>query len=127
MAAPSRRAGTGARRPTGMPKPGWRSWCAACPMSEGGLRYGPLGRTCVHLCVDMQNLFGAGSRWETPWLPRVLPKVERLVAAHPDRTILTRFLPAQRPGEGHGTWKHYYERYADMTLDRLPPERVDLV
>ncbi|MBV8912576.1 MAG: cysteine hydrolase [Acetobacteraceae bacterium] len=97
-------------------------------MSENGsLRYGPLGRTCIHLCVDMQNIFGPGSRWDTPWLPRVLPTVERLVAKYPDRTIFTRFIPVQRPGEGHGTWKHYYERYADMTLERLPPEMVDLV
>lgn len=95
-------------------------------MSEK-LRYGPLGPGCVHLCVDMQNIFAPGSTWETPWLPRVLPTIERLASSRPEQTIFTRFIPADRPGQGSGTWKHYYERYADMTLERLPPGMVDLV
>ena len=95
--------------------------------SEDGLRFGPLTRSCVHLCVDMQNLFGAGSAWETPWLPRVLPVVERLAAAWPDRTVFTRFIPVRRPEEGYGTWKRYYERWSNMTMERLPPCMVDLV
>jgi nicotinamidase-related amidase len=96
-------------------------------MAKDGLRYGPLTASCVHLCVDMQRIFDKGSAWETPWLPRVLPKVERLVAAHPDRTIFTRFIPVQRPGEGEGTWKRYYENWEQMTLERLAPGQVDLV
>jgi len=94
---------------------------------DGKLRHGPLTRSCVHLCVDMQNIFGAGSAWETPWLPRVLPKVEQLVHAWPERTVFTRFIPAQRPGDGIGTWKRYYEHWADMTMERLEPGMVDLV
>ena len=54
----------------------------------------------------------AGPTGHTPWMERVLPKVERLVAAHPDRTIFTRFIPPARPGEGTGTWRRYYERWA---------------
>ena len=38
-----------------------------------------------------------------------------------------RFVPADRPGEGRGTWKQYYERSADMTLERIGREMVDLV
>lgn len=94
---------------------------------KGGLWRGELTRSCVHLCLDMQNIFGAGSPWETPWLPRVLPTVERITAKFPERTIFTRFIPAQRPGEGFGTWKDYYERWSDMTLERLPPGKIDLV
>lgn len=75
----------------------------------------------------MQNIFAAGSPWETPWLPRVLPRVKQLVAKWPNGTIFTRFIPVERPGEGSGTWKDYYERWADLTLERLPPGRVDLV
>jgi nicotinamidase-related amidase len=75
----------------------------------------------------MQNLFGAGSPWETPWLGRVLPKIERLAAAHPERTVFTRFIPARRPGDGHGTWKHYYERWPQMTLEALLPGQIDLL
>jgi nicotinamidase-related amidase len=95
--------------------------------ANDGLRFGPLTAGCVHLCVDMQNIFGRGSEWETPWMERVLPTVERIASARPDRTIFTRFIPSARPGEGTGTWKRYYERWASMTLERLPPRMVDLV
>ena len=81
----------------------------------------------MHLCVDMQNLFLPGSAWATPWMERVLPMVTRLAAARPDRTIFTRFIPAERPGQGRGRWKPYYERWADMTLEALPEHAIELV
>lgn len=28
----------------------------------------------VHLCLDMQRLFGRDGPWPTPWMERVLPK-----------------------------------------------------
>ena len=96
-------------------------------MSEDRLRFGPLGPGCLHLCVDMQRMFAADTPWHTPWMPRVLPAVRRLAEAHPSATIFTRFVPAERPGEGRGTWRRYYERWAPMTLDRLGREMVELV
>lgn len=92
-----------------------------------GLRNGPLTERCLHLCVDMQNLFAEGTEWAAPWLKRVLPTVERIAGAHPERTIFTRFIPVEHPGEGVGTWRRYYERWADMTLQALPPDAVKLV
>ncbi|MFC0410844.1 cysteine hydrolase family protein [Roseomonas elaeocarpi] len=80
-----------------------------------------LDHRSLHLCVDMQRLFAEGTDWHTPWMTRVLPVVERLVAAHPERTVFTRFIPAQRPGEGEGTWLEYYRRWSSMTLEALPP------
>ncbi|HEY8612755.1 MAG TPA: cysteine hydrolase, partial [Roseomonas sp.] len=65
---------------------------------EHGTRLGPLTASCAHLCIDMQNLFAEGTEWHTPWMKRVLPVVERIAAAHPERTIFTRFIPAARPG-----------------------------
>nr|WP_207448448.1 isochorismatase family cysteine hydrolase [Roseomonas marmotae] len=81
----------------------------------------------MHLCVDMQKLFAEGSEWHTPWMKRVLPMVEQLVAAHPDRTIFTRFIPLKHPGEGEGTWKDYYRRWSNMTLEALPPDMIELL
>jgi nicotinamidase-related amidase len=75
----------------------------------------------------MQNLFDAGSPWETPWLRRVLPVVEKLVAAHPERTIFTRFIPVERPGQGEGTWRRYYEHWSSVTLQALPAGSTDLL
>jgi nicotinamidase-related amidase len=96
-------------------------------MAKDGLRFGPLTASCVHLCIDMQSIFDLGSPWETPWLRRVLPVVERIAAARPERTIFTRFIPAQRPGDGEGSWKRYYQRWPEMTLEHLPPGKVDIV
>ncbi len=31
-----------------------------------GLLHGPLGSGCIHICVDMQRLFAAGSPWAVP-------------------------------------------------------------
>lgn len=94
---------------------------------KNGLQHGPLTARCAHLCVDMQNLFGPGSEWETPWMQRVLPLVMQLAGAFPERTVFTRFIPARRPQEAPGTWREYYERWSGMTQDALPTGMLDLL
>ena len=94
-------------------------------MSQG-LKHGPI-ETAIHLCVDMQVMFARDTEWQTPWMDRVLPEVVRIAEVRTDATIFTRFVPAARPGDGHGSWKQYYERWASMTLDRLRPDMVELV
>lgn len=96
-------------------------------MAAKGLVHGPLGEGCLHLCVDMQRLFGPGYPWAVPWLERVLPAIEALAAHRPQRTVFTRFIPAARPGEGHGTWGRYYRRWAEATLEAVGPDAVQLV
>lgn len=91
------------------------------------LRDAPIGGNAVHICVDMQKMFRGGSPWALPWMDRVLPNIVALCSAHPSRVVFTRFIPARRPGEGQGTWRRYYERWADMTLERLAPGQIDLV
>jgi nicotinamidase-related amidase len=94
---------------------------------EDALTRGELTETCAHICVDMQRLFAEKTDWFTPWMERVLPNARRLAEAHPDRTIFTRFIPLERPGQGRGTWRQYYERWDSMTLERLGPEMVELI
>jgi nicotinamidase-related amidase len=94
---------------------------------DGGLRFGPLRPNWAHICVDMQRLFAEDTDWKTPWMERVLPNVSSLVAALPSRTIFTRFIPAERPGQGEGTWARYWTKWAHLTLERLPPGMIDLV
>ena len=91
------------------------------------LRYGAPGETAVHLCVDMQRMFAEGTEWKMPWLERVLPNILSITSTHPERTIFTRFIPAQKPGQGVGMWRHYYERWDSMTIDQLGPEMIGLV
>lgn len=94
---------------------------------ENAVRFGPLGANCVHLCVDMQRLFGDETEWCTPWMPKVVPKVRRICEAHPADTIFTRFLTPARPEHGQGTWKRYYERWRSVTTEELAPGLLDLL
>jgi len=91
------------------------------------LRFGPLGPGTVHLCIDMQTLFAERTDWHVPWLERVLPAVAGLAEARRDRTVFTRFVPPDRPEDTTGAWRRYYERWRDMTGERLNPRMIELV
>lgn len=94
---------------------------------DDALRFGPLGETCIHLCVDMQGIFAQETDWHLPWIAKALPDVRRIAAAHSARTVFTRFILADRPGQGRGTWASYYERWSSMTREALDPKLIDLV
>jgi nicotinamidase-related amidase len=94
---------------------------------DQSLRFGPLSGAVVHLCVDMQRLFAEDTAWKTPWMARVAPRVEQIAASHPAATIFTRFIPADRPGAGNGTWERYWRRWADMTIERLGQDMISLI
>ncbi|GAA2830794.1 nicotinamidase-related amidase [Aminobacter aminovorans] len=96
-------------------------------MAAKGLVYGPLGSSCVHLCVDMQRLFAPGGPWAIPWTQKVMPAIEELAARHAQRTLFTRFIPAARPGEGQGMWARYYRRWAEVTLASIDRDFVELM
>jgi nicotinamidase-related amidase len=53
--------------------------------------------------------------------------VERITQRHPTETIFTRFIPAAHPGDGVGTWRRYYRRWASMTIERIGAEMIELV
>lgn len=91
------------------------------------LRFGPLNDRTVHLCIDMQNLFAEGTVWHTPWMRRVLPAVARIVEHRPAHTVFTRFVPPRRPDDMPGSWRRYYRRWDELTLDRLDRGLVELV
>jgi nicotinamidase-related amidase len=95
-------------------------------MAEG-LRFGPLDAGTVHVCVDMQRMFAEQTDWHTPWMKRVLPNVMQIAEARAAQTICTRFIPARNASEAIGTWGRYYQRWASMTLDRLPDGEINLV
>jgi nicotinamidase-related amidase len=71
-------------------------------------------------------MFAEGTDWQMPWLPRVLPNVVAITAAHPERTIFTRFIPARKTGEGAGMWRHYYERWRSMTVEKLGADMLEI-
>jgi nicotinamidase-related amidase len=75
----------------------------------------------------MQRLFAPGGPWAIPWADKVLPAIEELASSHPQRTLFTRFIPADRPGEGPGTWARYYRRWATITLANIDPSLIELM
>lgn len=91
------------------------------------LRFGGLGASAMHICVDMQRIFADDTEWHTPWMDRIVPNVVSIVARKVEHTAFTRFIPLKEPGEGHGTWQRYYERWPMMTLDALAEGMIDLV
>jgi nicotinamidase-related amidase len=95
--------------------------------TEGGLRFGPLGDSWAHLCIDMQRMFAEKTEWHTPWMARVLPFVTSLVELDPSRTVFTRFIPARNADEAQGSWRRYYDRWSSMTLNHLDPELVNIL
>lgn len=82
----------------------------------------PIAASAVHICVDMQKMFMPPGAWAVSWFPQTLPMIVRLVERDRFRTIFTRFIPARRPRGGHGMWRSYYERWAEMTL-RSPGQK----
>jgi nicotinamidase-related amidase len=90
------------------------------------LVYGKLSN-CIHLCIDMQRLFAEPTDWHVPWMSRVLPLVQEIVARHAAQTIFTRFIPAQSSGQGRGAWKRFYERWSHMTVDEIGDEILGLI
>ena len=91
------------------------------------LRFGPMGPETLHLCIDMQRLFAPGSPWAVPWIERILPVVATLVAARPERTLFTRFIPPARLDAAPGSWARYYAQWPEMLRERLDGEWLELL
>ena len=86
-----------------------------------------LDHTALHLAVDMQRLFAEPTDWFVPWLPRILPQVTAIARRHPDRTLMTRFIPPRHPDEMTGAWRDYYRRWRVMTREQVDPALLELV
>jgi nicotinamidase-related amidase len=87
----------------------------------------PPGPNAVHLCIDMQRLFEPGAPWATPWMTRVLPQIIQLVEHASERTVFMRFIPPATKEDAHGVWRAFYEKWQNITRDRLNPSLLELV
>lgn len=60
--------------------------------------------------IDPQRIFASpeASPWGSPLFAEALPAIQRLVAAHPGRTVITRFVADEEP---LGSWGPYYEQW----------------
>jgi nicotinamidase-related amidase len=75
----------------------------------------------------MQRLFAANGPWPTPWMPRVLPNIVKLVERGPDKTIFTRFLTPQHPDDAGGMWRDYYVKWRSVTQEIADPKLFELI
>lgn len=87
----------------------------------------PPGPDSIHLCIDMQRLFSDQGPWPAPWMSRVLPTVEKLVARTPERTVFTRFIPPRRPDDAPGMWRAYYARWPNVTRGAMDTSLLNLM
>lgn len=89
-----------------------------------GLR---LGRSAIHLAIDLQQLFAEPGPWGVPWLGKVLPNIVEIARRHPERTVMTRFMPPSEPEEMTGAWRDYYRHWRAMTRGQLDDRLLELV
>ena len=87
----------------------------------------PVGRSALHIAVDMQRLFAEDTPWRVPSFFDIVPAIQRIAQRHTDRTLFTRFLTPRSAEEATGTWRRYYERWQEVTLEHMPAEMLDLV
>jgi nicotinamidase-related amidase len=80
-----------------------------------------------HICVDMQRMFAEDTPWQVKWLERISPQVIEMAGRHAERTVFTRFMPPEKPGDVPGTWQDYYRKWWMMTGEHLSREMVDLI
>lgn len=96
-------------------------------MTKRPLPFGPLGREAVHLCIDMQRLFGERTDWHTPGVADVTPPVVRIAEHAPERAIYTRFWTPKSIEHANGQWQAYYRRWQSVLADRNDADLYGLV
>jgi nicotinamidase-related amidase len=90
-----------------------------------GLRYGPLTRSAVHLCVDMQRMFDADTPWASGAVGAALPAVREICRYKPASTIFTRFICPADAGAIKGQWARFYAACPELL--KLDPRLFDIV
>jgi nicotinamidase-related amidase len=81
----------------------------------------------VHLSIDMQNIFGQGGIWATPWMERVLPAIVAIAELNPPRTVFTRFVTPLKAEDRPGRWQRYFTRWECATRSRLSLSQLEIV
>ncbi len=109
-------------------------WTVLCVMMQrlsfagGALAGGVVDRHALHVCVDMQRLFLEPGSWHVPAGLEILPNIERLCAHAGRQNVFTKFITAKNVDEmeGHGQWQDYYQRWENLTQDKIGAEVLDI-
>lgn len=81
----------------------------------------------VHLCLDMQQMFGPDGVWHTPWMERALPHVVVIAEQFAERNVFTRFIPPMHAEDCGGVWRTFYRKWENVTRSRLPAGQLSLM
>lgn len=87
----------------------------------------PIGATAALVVIDIQRLFAERTEWHVPSLMSIVPAVRRLIEAHPEAALFTRFVTPHDADQAAGRWRHYYRHWSSVTLSRMPSAMLDLV
>jgi nicotinamidase-related amidase len=90
-----------------------------------GLRFGPPGRSALHLCIDMQRLFAEDSPWASAAVGEALPAIMEICRHKATKTVFTRFLCPTGSHGMRGQWRQFYIGRPEML--RLDPGLFELV
>ncbi len=96
-------------------------------MNIEGLRFGPIGQRAVHAAIDMQRLFAEDTEWASPVVRAIEPKVGRICAHEPHRTLFTRFLTPERAEDAMGQWQIYYRHWKSVLASNMDTGLLDLL
>jgi len=92
-----------------------------------GLRFGPIGARAVHVAVDMQVLFAEHEDWGAKGTAAIAPRVARIAAHRPERTIFTRFVAPPSLQEAEGQWQAFYRRWPQILAETGNEALFDLL
>lgn len=90
-----------------------------------GFRFGPVGSSAIHVCVDMQSLFAHDSPWASGAIQAALPAAREICYRKPSATIFTKFLCPENPSALKGQWAKFYAGCPAVT--KLDPRLYDIV
>lgn len=89
--------------------------------------FGPIPHGAIHLVVDMQELFRSHPDWGSTSLNTIVAPIQRLLSARPERAYFSRFVPPQHMDHATGAWQRYYQRWHNVTLERMDPDLVNVI
>jgi nicotinamidase-related amidase len=92
-----------------------------------GLRFGPIGGRAAHIAIDMQVVFAEHPDWGAASTKEIAPRVIRIVAHWPERTVFTRFMPPSSLEEALGQWQTFYRRWPQIVAESGNAALFDLL
>jgi nicotinamidase-related amidase len=92
-----------------------------------GLRFGALGPTTLHICIDMQLMFALETKWASEAIWRALPAILEISGQYTSQTVFTRFICPRDLSETAGQWTCFYADAEGMLSSKLHPSMMDLL